>query len=406
MKNILQYKYPFLVFTVVFFCLTFILAPLFSTGALLLLALSLGLNRELLGQYKITPANSLVIGASVVFALLYANSLIGGDYSRAAQFQFEKKLSFLFIPLLLVPFTQKDFLVNLFKKIWIYSISVSLLLCFALAAYTAFNTGNIEAFFYHSLGKPFKLTATYYSFMIAVAVFFLMTLKDEAIKNNLKISIYLLLYTGIFLLSARMLQVTLVLILAFYWMLYAFNPKRIVGVLAILLVGFAIAVNTNVGNRYKELFANNIEVLHKANVGRDYPFNGLNLRLFLWKSGLEILVENNLLITGTGSATAQNKLNEKIIKYNLYQGVENTNDHGFLNYNFHNQYLETTIKTGIWGLIALLSLLGTCLFWGRKELKFVIILLFFLLITESLLEMQQGAVLSSFLIGLLVKNSD
>lgn len=242
--------------------------------------------------------------------------------------------------------------------------------------------------------------------MISVAVFFQFASKDEIIPPKAKLLIYTLLLTGIFLLSSRMLQVALIIIFSVKWVLLPFKPNRLIAVLGILGIILLITMNTNVGNRYKELFTNNIEVLQKTDVGRDYNFNGLNLRLFLWKCGLEILRENNLYYTGTGSSVAQKKLNEKIIKYNLYQGVKGTNDIGFLNYNFHNQYLETTIKTGIWGLLTLLLILIASFFNSEKELKYVIILSLFLLCTESMYEMQQGAVLSSFLIGLFVKNKD
>lgn len=405
MKQI-DYRNSFLVATVYLFSLSIIFFPLLSTGALVLFGLALWLNKAKLGSYYFTVPTAVIVGASILFALLYANSLLSGDFSRDAQFQFEKKLAYIFIPLLLAPISNKKLIITHFKQAWVYSIAVSLLICLLLAGYFSFINGNIDAFFYHELGRPFKLTATYFSFMISVAVFFLFASKDEIIHPKVKLLIYTLLLIGIFLLSSRMLQVALIIIFSVKWVLLPFKPNRLIAVFGILGIILLIAMNTNVGNRYKELFTNNIEVLQKTDVGRDYNFNGLNLRLFLWKCGLEILRENNLYYTGTGSSVAQKKLNEKIIKYNLYQGVKGTKDIGFLNYNFHNQYLETTIKTGIWGLLTLLLILIASFFNSEKELKYVIILSLFLLCTESMYEMQQGAVLSSFLIGLFVKNKD
>jgi len=127
----------------------------------------------------------------------------------------------------------------------------------------------------------------------------------------------------------------------------------------------------------------------------DSPLNGLNLRLIQWRFGLEILNESNDWITGVGIHEAQKKLNQKYVQYGLYTGYEGTSDTGYLNYNFHNQYIETLVRSGIIGLMILLTMFVRLFLLPKSTLfavNWIIFICFVFFMTESALERQLGIV--------------
>ena len=77
--------------------------------------------------------------------------------------------------------------------------------------------------------------------------------------------------------------------------------------------------------------------------------------MILWRFAGEIMRDENAWLTGTGIGSRQEILNSYYIKYGVYTGNPDLGDKGYLGYNFHNQYLEVMVGTGIPGLILLLS---------------------------------------------------
>ena len=123
--------------------------------------------------------------------------------------------------------------------------------------------------------------------------------------------------------------------------------------------------------------------------------NGINLRLIQARFGIKILEENNAWITGVGIMDAQKLLNEKYIEYGLYTGYEGTEDIGYLNYNFHNQFVETFVRSGIIGILLLFAMFLSLFMMRQSNLfisHWVILIVFMFFITESVLERQQGIV--------------
>jgi O-antigen ligase len=92
---------------------------------------------------------------------------------------------------------------------------------------------------------------------------------------------------------------------------------------------------------------------------------------------------------------AQPLLNDKIAGHGLYTGTGRGTDTGYLNYNFHNQYIETAVRTGLPGLVILIGILAIFAVQPRDRLfapkEFIWIVAAFFL-TESALERQVGIV--------------
>jgi O-antigen ligase len=123
-------------------------------------------------------------------------------------------------------------------------------------------------------------------------------------------------------------------------------------------------------------------------------FNGVQFRLLQWRFTGEILIENHAWVMGIGPGNAQYLLDQKYVSSNMYIGEPERGDHGFLGYNTHNQFLESLLKTGISGPIALLFICITLIKWAwqkrKRQTAFIAALFIVWLFTEAVLERQYG----------------
>jgi O-antigen ligase len=102
----------------------------------------------------------------------------------------------------------------------------------------------------------------------------------------------------------------------------------------------------------------------------------------------EILSEQKKYSLGFGLSNSQPSLNKKYTDYNLYPG--------FLNYNYHNQYIQIVAELGFVGLFFMLSLFLILLRQSilNKDyfLFYFILLTITVCFTESFLWRQRGMV--------------
>jgi O-antigen ligase len=180
------------------------------------------------------------------------------------------------------------------------------------------------------------------------------------------------------------------------WKLFVskFDSKRKTLGFVLLLVLIA-SLSKPFINRLDELRNTELDIIGQKEYVYDTPFNGITLRLVLWGFGSEILSENNAWLKGTGIQSKQELLNRKIEESGMYTGNPEFGDRGYLDYNFHNQYVETLVGTGIVGLVILLFLILDIFAGVRYKLIFplpVYILTAMFFLTESVLERQAGIV--------------
>ena len=133
-------------------------------------------------------------------------------------------------------------------------------------------------------------------------------------------------------------------------------------------------------------------------------FSSTELRLLQWRFALQILNARHAWLFGVSPGDNQDLLDQKYIGANMYVGnpKEGPNRHirGFLGFNFHNQYLETLVRTGLVGLLSLVVLFAV-LFrqaWKSKikEAWFVVLTIAIFFIPEAPLTMQSGVFLFCF----------
>jgi O-antigen ligase len=117
--------------------------------------------------------------------------------------------------------------------------------------------------------------------------------------------------------------------------------------------------------------------------------------MILWRFAGEILHDENAWLAGTGIGCRQDMLDSYFLNYGLYTGNPEMGDTGYIGYNFHNQYLEVLVGTGIPGLAIFIAIIVLIFLQDRKKLFFpmlVYITIILFLFTESMLERQAGIV--------------
>lgn len=300
--------------------------------------------------------------------------------------------------------TKKKLSVNL-----IFVVIIASLYCTGTAIGRYFQSGDSSFFFYHTLVHPVNGHAIYFSVLVFIALLFSIELLLKSIfilSKAFHLACIVFLSFFLFLLSSK-------LVIAFYflYLIACFislikkkpsHSKLIITSLILFIAASLISLTTSnpVSRRFVDITEGNLQVLNMEKFNPGMYFNGVQFRLLEWRFTSEILNENHGWITGVGPANAQDLLNKKYASLDMYIGEPSRGDHGFLGYNTHNQFLETILKTGVFGLLALLFTCFTLIKMARQKKKrlisFIIALLITWLFTESVLERQYGIIIFTF----------
>ena len=283
------------------------------------------------------------------------------------------------------------------------------LYCLCVSFLNFLETDDTSLFFYHALVSPIKQHAVYFSILIVIGLVFLLEsiLKKELPFGRLS-PVYLVIYLSafLFLLSSKLVIIFYILYLVYYFinLLQKNKMKRlaIIGsfILCAILVSLLFTIHNPVRERFSDMLRGNIKMITRETFTEGDYFNGLQFRLLQWRFVAEILTENKRWWLGVSPGDAQTLLNKKYLSKNMYAGNPAKEDHGYLLYNTHNQFLETLLQNGIIGLVVLLlicfSLLKMMIREKTRIASVSILLLLAWLFTESVFETQYGIVIFTF----------
>lgn len=376
-----------------------------SSAALFVLLINWVVEGKYKRKFQHLSKNNIAVALLMFFGITAAGYFYSADKTTAG-FELQKKAALLFVPLALGS-------ISLFDKermnrvlLWFTASTLSACVFCLSAAFLNYRAdGSAEHFFYHSLGKPLGLHAVYLSVFIYVAVIFLLnSLLSEMLSTGRKV-IYVLmsgtLSVFLLLLSSKLVIITFSASLP---LLFLFHLSKRINVSWIsgFLIGFSILLCTvlftdnKISLRFKDIGNNNLALLQRQSFERDMYFDGLSFRLLVWRFGAEIVKEQNAWLNGVGCGDAQLLLNNKIAASGMYTGEAERGDKGYLDYNFHNQFMEAFVKSGILGFLALLSifLLSAIAAIRTKSpvYLFFLVIFFCFCITESVFERQLGVV--------------
>jgi len=305
------------------------------------------------------------------------------------------------------------------KLITAYSLIVfaASVYCLAVALAHYLHSRDRGIFFYHDLTAPIGQNAVFYSVYVLFAMQFLLspegnpelTFLSAGAKKWYRIFLTAFFLVMIVLLSSKLILVLALLMLVNFFIknLYSARNRRWLVLAALAAAGLVVvlvASDNPVRRRFEVMARGEIKPPPRNEINIITPFNALQLRLLEWEFAVEILNEHHAWIFGVSPGDSQDLLDQKYVDNHMYIGDPAEGPHrkarGYIGYNFHNQYIQTLVHSGVIGLASLLAivvlLIGIALKWKTKEARFTVLTLLIFFIPEAPLTMQHGIFLFVF----------
>lgn len=352
--------------------------------------------------------NGILVGISLFFPFYALYSTNSMD-PNAAMFGIEKKLSFVLFPLVfsLVP----TFSLNKrrIENGFLFSLFLMLLLCY-LGAFFNYEEHNYHpAYLFSSHFSGLFHHPTYVSVFCALGILILFrrweaprTMREHLLSA---IGILFLLYTHVHLesLSGLLFAMLLMAFLIGNWVLKRKGWKILVGFLGsgLLMVSIGVFLVPSLKSNVSDSVSFVINYVKDPYVYTHVPrgeIRGNDARLILWTASADLLKEHP---NGVGVGNLPLAIEAKLLEYGQ---VNLAKEH----LNPHNQFFHTAVETGWIGLIWLLVILISMLWFGwkhKQELLILVVCAFaFNGLFESMIERQSGIVFwllwSCMLIGI------
>lgn len=347
------------------------------------------------GRVKLIKRGGWVVVFPVVLYVLYAIGGIYSPYPDRVLVDLQVKSAILFVPLFYL-FELKEPKLSLFPsfisimRVWIAGITAYLLFCiirstvlFAQGAgWSIFFSGELTPFVHH----------TYVSLLAAIGIVSLFFRSDLIRHKGWRISLILFLVLGVVIVVSRggiLALFSFIILYAIYNLLWKRNYKK--GVIPLLITGAILVVmattSSVVERGLARLYTNPKAFIdgNKENSGED--------RYLIWEVAVQVFAQKPLTGYGTGSTSPE--LTKAYVKDDYMSYAE-------AGWNAHNQYLQTAIAIGVFGLLFLLLSLFYPMLLSWKMKDKLILAFFYLLafnyISESFLELQTGVCIYAFVI--------
>lgn len=354
--------------------------------------------------------------------VMYSVSLIySGDRENGLEI-LQGKFSLLVYPLLIV--TVKNFHVHRFRHLlWSFVAGnfAAAIICFFIALFHSFSLaggefvfepavipGNYSFFESVAYGgnyffyKDFSYFhhpsyfAMYTTFSLAILLNELNRLLSDGnrLRNHLGYVFLIIFFLAIlFLLNSRagIIAGSVVFIVSFFQFMFTRSKVTLIALSLVFLTGIALMF------LYSQRFRTMFNVLSKMENVKHEKADGVALRLFVWESAWELIKQEPVLGYGVGGA--RKKLVAKYNEKNLVKASQR-------NLNAHNQFLETWLSAGIFGVLSLFLLFLIPFIMAIKRREVLVVQ--FLLITginfffESVLCLQAGVQFFAFFLALMV----
>jgi O-antigen ligase len=312
------------------------------------------------------------------------------------------------MPLLAFPLILSTCSLQLQQKQFVYLVLnfvvccfIGSLICLAGAALNYWQTGSYNSFFYHEFAAYIQMQGIYFSIYIGFCIIALGWLlftrqgmgvfRNKSILSGL-IGFFLLI---LILLSIRVAIAGMLLVIILSIIRHYHRKKQILkGLLVCFLLASSVALATflNPVSREKFLEAFNFQDSIVLDASQDTSlekgWGGRAIRVAIWRCAWDVIKENPLVGVGTGDV--QDKLQDSYRANNFLFAAD------YNRYNAHNQFIETQLAIGMFGLINLLLIfILPFLISVRKHKYLYAAFLIFLAInctTESVLIRQKGAI--------------
>ena len=351
-----------------------------------------------------------------LLGLLYAHNMPN------AWKHIESKATLVAIPFVLCagPFTDRA---GRHRLLSVYSLLLFAIcvycLCIAVLHYNRENDPSV--FFYHTFTECIGVNAVFFSGYVIAALLFLLShplTPPAAASSVLRRTVgaspeldarptsalrifriaLIVFFIGIMILLSSKLLLALLIIILFSFLAgkrsLRLNPAPFLGLglLVVMGTGMLVCTDNPVVRRYKEIGQGDIGLYKQDSLPPGTVYNGLSLRLLIWKYSGEILSEHRAWAFGVTGGDSQDLLNAKYSAAGLGKG--------YIGYNCQNQYIEELLRSGVVGLCVFLAACGVLIILaakiGTREAWFTVTTVLILYLTESMLEMQHSTFFSCF----------
>ena len=347
------------------------------------------LHNSIRVKYKNLKKNFL---SFIILSSLFWISLFGLLYTQDTKEglrNLEQNLPFLVFPLVFLSINlEKSFSKIIFKY---FSYSVLIASLFALLKAFFFKVNNLgEFFFFDQLSKLLDKHTTYFALFIVIAISYF--LNELLLKKWKNIIMVLFLFLMLYMLSVRISIVGLI----FIFLILTMSLKNIISskkhllIFALCLMPLLVYFTTNFQKRFNTKTPEGIEI------------SDISSRKTHWEAVISHFKKDNLFF-GSGTGDGHIGLYEEYKKFNFETGY-------FYKYNAHNQYLETLLFYGLFGLFFLFLIIYIAL---RNRIRVkdylgvaIIVVFIVFMCTESILERHSGIVLFSYIMSLLTSTSN
>lgn len=331
-------------------------------------------------DYSVDRFKGLLI-LPILLYLLHINGVAQSANLEGGLFDMQMKLSLLLLPLL-YPYRRESYKSNWRNFLWTFvagCASISLYY-FGYAIYRSYTLINGLWIFnpIPEYGWNNYFLSTEFSYLIHpsyLALYLLVALLIIGVELSrwrkrgagVKIAVTLV---GLLLVSALILLQSRAGILGFgllalVWLLYLVFAKRkyVVGVgVLVALFGLTYFVFTKFDRLVNT--AKSLETTAEEGIKSQNKEEGTTVRFWIWKSALSVVSEHP--IWGVGTGDVRDEMQEQYESRGMASAAQ-------YRHNAHNQYLETWLGVGVFGLLALLAMFIAPLWVGIKRRDWLLV---------------------------------
>lgn len=326
------------------------------------------------------------------FILYYIILLLGMLWTENDSFglsKLENKLSFLLIPIL---FAISYFSISRkqFMNVLLFSLLLSLLINYGLALHTSFTLAKSSV--YDTLISANFSQLMHRSYYCNYLIIGCIVILDRMFKKE-AIGLYLILFSlfsiGIFQTLAKSGILTYFLLIPAFLFWQLLKTKQYRSIL-ICLSGFviSIALLAKIDNPIKTRFQLIPDALENFESKNNPSIESNTSRLLMWSTSIDVFKEFPFAGVGTGD------YDDVLTKKNESYGNSGVAMH---RYNSHNQFLNTMVQLGLFGLVVLIMLFlnGFKMAYQQKNIigLFTLSCFFLNFLFESFIESQAGIIL-------------
>ena len=399
-----QFFYHFALFLVGYIQIAF---PKFAALSIVLFGLIVVIGR--VKGFLIFELNKITLFL-FLFYLCYLFGVFFTDNEILAKHYVESKLSFLFFPLFF-SFKPK------FKVEFSYLFLISIFSVFQVTIFGLFSAMKIYSVT-HIFLPSFTSTSisplhhpSYFAFFILFSIFtmwigFFKKWKYFTLNWIIPLSIYFLVFYILCQSLAALLFICLTLFVIFIiWFKMKFGKiKTLITILLFPLILFFLLTKTPVFkvefNSTKDSFTAFVNSPRKFIKDKQGYKTGNEDRLILWTASSHLIWKHPF---GVGTGNVDDYLRNELM--NLRQG-----NLALKNFNSHNQFLQTGVEIGFFGLAILLIFEISVLVFAIKNKNWILLLvissLIFNSLFESMLQRQSGIIFYSFWICIIIAAND